>query len=270
MINIFLFLTTILTTLLAGTLLRGGNPLRDLSALRLGMPFSFTLMSILLVHEMAHYFTSRRHRVRTSLPYFIPAPTLLGTFGAVIKMKSPMPNRQALLEVGISGPLAGFVLSLVAIIIGLNLSQVISQAPPGAWRLGSSLLFSLLTYLVRGPLPEGYNLILHPMAFAGWIGLLITAINLIPAGQLDGGHITYALFGQRHFFLARLMFFIMLGLSLLWPGWIIWAALIFAFGLRHPPPLDDITPLDRKRKVLALIALLIFILTFVPIPFGHL
>lgn len=270
MINLLLFFATIITTLIAGTLPRGGNPLQDISSLRLGMPFSFTLMSILLLHELAHYFTSKRHKVRTSLPYFIPAPTFLGTFGAVIKMKSPMPNRNALLDVGIAGPLAGFALSLVAVTIGLNLSRVISHAPPGSLGLGNSILFSLITHLVKGPLPRGYNIMLHPMAFAGWIGLLITAINLFPAGQLDGGHIAYSLLGWRHSILARFMFLAMLGLALLWPGWIIWAALILAFGLSHPPPLNDITPLNRKRKILALIAFLIFILTFVPIPFGQL
>ncbi len=269
-LNLLLFLITIGTTLLVGTLRRGGNPLQDLSSLRLGMPFSFTLMSILLVHELAHYFTSRKHRVKTSLPYFIPAPTFLGTFGAVIRMKSPMPNRNALLDVGIAGPLAGFILSLIAITIGLKLSPLISHVPQGSLSLGNSLLFSFITYLVKGPLPEGYNLALHPIAFSGWIGLLITSINLLPAGQLDGGHIAYSLLGRKHSLLARFVFYAMLALGLLWPGWLFWAILIFALGLNHPPPLDDIVPLDRKRKVLAFIALLIFILTFVPIPFGHL
>lgn len=268
MINLLLFLATIITTLWAGTWLRGESPLQDLSYLRLGVPFSFTLMSILLVHELAHYFTSRCYKIKTSLPYFIPAPTFLGTFGAVIKMKSPMPNRRALLDVGISGPLAGFVLSLVAVTVGLNLSPVVSEAPEGAFELGTSALFTLMTNLTKGPLPQGYSIMLHPVAFAGWIGLLITAINLLPAGQLDGGHIAYSLLGRRHSLLARFVFFGMLGLSLLWPGWFLWALLIFAFGLKHPPPLDDITPLDKKRKVLALVALIIFILTFVPIPFG--
>lgn len=270
MINLLLFLTTIITTLLAGTWLRGGNPLQDISDLRLGIPFSFTLMSILLAHELAHYFTSIRHRVRTSLPYFIPAPTFLGTFGAVIRMKSPMPNRNALLDVGIAGPLAGFALSLAAVTIGLNLSPVVNEVPEGTLSLGASILFQLITDLVKGPLPQGHSIMLHPIAFAGWIGLLITAINLLPAGQLDGGHIAYSLLGRRHSSLARLMFFIMLGLSLLWPGWLLWAILIFAFGLEHPPPLNDIAPLDKKREILVFVAFLIFILTFVPTPFGHL
>ncbi|NOX97485.1 MAG: site-2 protease family protein [Nitrospirae bacterium] len=270
MLNVLLFLITIITTLFVGTLRRGGNPLQDLSSLRLGMPFSFTLMSILLVHELAHYFTSRRHKVKTSLPYFIPAPTFLGTFGAVIRMKSPMPNRNALLDVGISGPLAGFVLSLVAIVIGLNLSPVIGVTPQKTLGLGSSLLFSLMAHLAKGSLPAGYSIALHPIAFAGWIGFLITSINLLPAGQLDGGHIAYALLGRKHSLVARFVFFAMLGLSLFWIGWFIWAILIFFMGEKHPPPLDDITPIDKKRKVLALIALLIFILTFIPTPFGSL
>lgn len=269
MINILLFLATIITTLGAGTWLRGGNPFQGLSDLHLGIPFSFTLMSILLTHELAHYFTSLHHKVKTSLPYFIPAPTLLGTFGAVIKMKSPMPNRNALFDVGISGPLAGFVLSLVAVIVGLNLSPMVSDVPKGTLSLGTSILFQLITYLIKGPLPQGYSIMLHPIAFAGWIGLLITAINLLPAGQLDGGHIAYSFLGQRHSFLARLMFFIMLGLSLLWIGWLLWAFLILIFGLKHPPPLNDIAPLDKKREILVFVALAILILTFVPIPLGH-
>ena len=270
MLNILLFLLTILTTLLVGTLRRGGNPFRDISSLHLGMPFSFTLISILLVHELAHYFTSRRHKVRTSLPYFIPAPTFLGTFGAVIKMKSPMPNRNALLDVGIAGPLAGFVLSIVAVAVGLNLSQIVrGEISEGSLRLGNSIIFSLIAHLVKGPLPQGYNIVLHPIAFAGWIGLLITAMNLLPAGQLDGGHIAYAFLGRKHSLVARFVFYAMLGFSLFWRGWLVWAILIFALGLRHPPPLNDITPLDRKRKILALIAFLIFIITFVPAPFGH-
>lgn len=270
MINLLLFLATVITTLIAGASLRTDNFFQAIRNLRLGMPFSFTLMSILLVHELAHYFTSRRYRVRTSLPYFIPAPTFLGTFGAVIKMKSPMPNRNALLDVGIAGPLAGFTLSLVAVTIGLNLSKVISHAPQGTLGLGNSILFSLIARLVKGTLPEGHNIMLHPIAFAGWFGLLITAINLLPAGQLDGGHIAYSLFGWKHSLVARFTFYAMLGLGLLWPGWLLWAILIFVMGEKHPPPLNDITPLGRKRKVLALIAFLIFILTFVPTPIGYL
>ncbi len=270
MLSILLFLATIGTTLLVGTFRRGGNPFQDLGSLRLGMPFSFTLMSILLLHELAHYFTSRRYGVKTSLPYFIPAPTFLGTFGAVIRMKSPMPNRRALLDVGIAGPLAGFVLSVIAVTIGLSLSQVVTNAPKGTLVLGNSLLFKFISRLVKGPLPVGYSIVLHPMAFAGWIGLLITAMNLLPAGQLDGGHIAYALLGRKHSLLARFIFYALLAFGLLWPGWLIWAILIFALGLRHPPPCNDTMPLDRKRKVWALIAFLIFILTFVPAPFGHL
>jgi len=180
-----------------------------------------------------------------------------------------MPNRRALLDVGISGPLAGFILSVIAVTIGLGLSQVATNAPPGTLSLGNSLIFKFISRLVKGPLPAGYNIVLHPMAFAGWIGLLITAMNLLPAGQLDGGHIAYALLGRKHLLLARFIFYALLAFGLLWPGWFIWAILIFALGLRHPPPLNDIMPLDKRRKVWALIAFLIFILTFVPTPFGH-
>ncbi len=270
MINLLLFLATIGTTLLAGTLHEGGNPFKDISSLRLGIPFSFTLLSILLCHELAHYFTARAHKARTSLPYFIPAPTFLGTFGAVIKIKSPLPNRKALLDVGIAGPLASFILSTVAVAIGLNISEVVSEAPKGSLTLGDSILFSLIARIVKGQLPEGYDIMLGPVAFAGWIGLLITAMNLLPVGQLDGGHISYSFLGRWHFVLAIFMFLAMLGLSLLWPGWFIWAFLILALGLRHPPPVNDRMTLDRRRKLLALIGLIMFILTFVPTPFPYL
>lgn len=270
MINAVLFLVTLGTTLLAGTLQRGGNPFQDFSQIRLGVPFAFTLLGILGVHELGHYFMARRHRTNVSLPYFIPAPTLLGTFGAVIRMRSPLPDRKALLDVGAAGPLVGFCFALLATIVGLDLSEVIRTPPQGALVLGNSLLFALTARIVKGPLTEGYDILLHPVAFAGWIGLLVTSINLFPAGQLDGGHITYSLFGRRHSLIAKGAFGAMFCLGFLWPGWFFWAGLILILGLKHPPPLEDIHEVDMKRKVVGLIAFLILILTFVPVPFGYL
>ncbi len=267
-LNVLLFVLTVGTTLIAGALHSGANPLKDPRNLRLGIPFSFTLLSILLFHEFAHYFTAKAHKTKSSLPYFIPAPTFLGTLGAVIKMKSPFPHKSALLDVGIAGPLGSFTLSIAATAFGLLMSPVVDAVPEAGMHLGDSIIFSVIARLVKGPIPEGYDVVLNPIAFAGWIGFLITAMNLLPAGQLDGGHISYSLFGKWHGLVARVVVLLLLGFGFFWSGWFLWSAFIVAFvGLRHPPPLDSITPINKKRKLLGILALLILIITFVPVPF---
>jgi membrane-associated protease RseP (regulator of RpoE activity) len=268
-LHISLFVLTVLSTLLVGAVQTGADLIEEPSKIYKGIPFSLTLMIILLSHELSHYFSSRKHGVDATLPYFIPAPTIFGTFGAFIKMKSPIVTRKALIDIGASGPIAGFIISVIATIIGLNMSEIVSSAQAkGALNLGDSLLFSLLSRIVLGVTPSDSDILLNPVAFAGWIGLFVTSINLIPVGQLDGGHIAYALFGEKHNRLSFILIFVMglFGLFL-WEGWFVWAVLLLILGLRHPPVIYWEVPLDPKRKFIGWLALVIFILTFIPTPF---
>jgi membrane-associated protease RseP (regulator of RpoE activity) len=267
-LHILLFVLTFITTLLAGALLAGVTPWRNPEKIYLGFPFSLTLLIILLTHELSHYFMSRRHNVSATLPYFIPAPTIVGTFGAIIKMRPPIPDRRSLIDIGASGPIGGFLIALIAVIIGLHLSEVrLAEELQEGISLGNSLLFYFLTKIVLTIESDKYSVLLHPVAFAGWVGLLVTSLNLLPIGQLDGGHITYALLGEKHEKVSKLMLplLVLLGI-LLWSGWIIWAFLMVLFGYRHPPVVYPQIQLDRKRKLLGWIALIIFIITFTPIP----
>ncbi len=270
-LHIILFLSTLVTTTMAGALQNGVNPLSDPWNITSGLPFAITLMTILLVHEMGHYLMSRHHGVQATLPYFIPAPSFIGTFGAFIKMDSPPPDRRSLFDVAAAGPLAGLVLAIPAVIVGLQLSTVSpDEGTGGGIALGSSLLLSFLSQMTLGPLPEDANIIMHPIGFAGWIGLFVTALNLLPVGQLDGGHVVYALFGQRHIWISRLALAAILSLGLLrwWDGWLIWGLLLIFMGVRHPPPLDPTTPLDLKRQLIAWLTLAILAVTFIPVPFS--
>jgi len=266
-VNLLLFGLTVITTLFAGAVQSGGNPFKDIASLRLGIPFSFTLLSILLFHEIAHYVAARVHGTASTLPYFIPAPTFLGTFGAIIRMKSPLADRKALIDVGIAGPLASFVFSIAAVSIGLFQSPIVSSVPEGSLHLGNSIIFSGMVRLINGHIPEGYDIVLNPVAFAGWIGFFVTAMNLIPVAQLDGGHIAYALLGEKHVLAARVVILILLAFGFLWLGWFVWVVLITGFGLKHPAPSDDISPVNRGRKLLGILAFGILIITFVPAPF---
>ncbi len=274
LINIILFLSTLITTVAAGALMADGNLLPEPLKIYRGLPFSLTLLTILGVHELGHYFVSKKRKVECSLPYFIPIPppfSLLGTFGAFIKMKSTVTDRAVLIEIGLAGPLFGFLVAVLAVVIGLSYSEVRQAGPEVAQSLtfGSSLLFSGLTWLVLGVYTGSQEIIvLHPMAFAGWIGFLVTSLNLLPAGQLDGGHIIYALVGGRFRLMTRVVFVILLGLGYFWPGWFFWAGIILFFGFRHPPLLDEYSPLPWTHKALALIGGLIFLGTFVPVPFS--
>ncbi|HEX9443979.1 MAG TPA: site-2 protease family protein [Candidatus Binatia bacterium] len=264
-----LFLATFFTTTVAGAVQAGVDFISDPRQLVAGLPFSATLMSILLVHEMGHYLMSRYYRVEATLPYFIPGPSFIGTFGAFIKMQSQMPHRRALFDIGAAGPLAGFVLSVPAVVVGFRLSTIGPADPSGGISLGSSLLLTFLSKLTLGVVPDDVNILLHPIGAAGWVGLFVTALNLLPAGQLDGGHVTYAMFGKRAVWLARLTLAALATLAItgLWSGWWVWALLIFFTGVRHPPPVDPDTPLDRKRKILGWVVLAILAVTFIPTPF---
>lgn len=252
--HILLFLLTFFSTFLVG-----------------GVFYALTLMAILLAHEMGHYFMSRHYRVRATLPYFIPFPfPPFGTLGAIIKTKSPIPNRKALIDIGVAGPLSGLVLALPAIALGLLWSKPVpvSHLPETTIRLSSPPFFSFLEKVLVGPLPKDYDLVLHPMAYAGWVGLFVTALNLLPIGQLDGGHVIYAVFGPRSRMVFRWTMVALLATALFVNvGWLVLIALLIGIGYRHPPPLDDLTPIDAKRKVLAFLTVLVFFSSFTPVPF---
>ena len=269
-IHIVLFGATLLTTTLAGTFQAGGNPLSDPFALVLGLPFALTLLLILLSHEMGHYLLARIHGVWASLPYFIPGPPFfVGTFGAFIRMKSAPANRSALFDIGAAGPWAGVVFAIPAVIIGLALSEVKPLGPPSASGiiLGDSLLFSALITLVLDVTPDEVRVILHPIALAGWFGLFVTFLNLLPVGQLDGGHVVYSLFGPLHRWIARAFLLVILVLGFQgWNGWFVWVVLLAILGIDHPPTDDPVLPLDRKRTIYGWCTVGLFVLTFTPVP----
>ncbi|GAB4537530.1 MAG: site-2 protease family protein [Thermodesulfovibrionia bacterium] len=269
-LHVLLFILTFITTLIAGAMLSGIDPLKNPDKIYLGLPFSLTLLLILLTHELSHYFMSRRHNVSVTLPYFIPAPSLIGTFGAIIKMKPPIYDRRALIDIGSAGPIGGFIVAVIATVIGLDLSEVRpleEVKETGGLSLGGSILFNLLTRVVLDIEIDNYNVILHPVAFAGWIGLLVTSLNLLPIGQLDGGHISYALFVDKHERIARFSIpaLILLGI-LFWEGWLLWAVLMIVIGYKHPPVVYPMIELDEKRRFIGWLALFIFIITFTPMP----
>jgi len=269
-LHVVLFLLTVASTVVAGAIHQGVNPVKYPGQLYKGIPFSATLIIILLSHELSHYFTSKKHKTSSTLPYFIPAPTIIGTFGAVIKMKSPILSRSALIDIGASGPIVGFIFSVIACMAGLEMSKTFVKVEPGmeAYGLGNSLLFYLLTEIfVKVNPPEGFELMLHPVAFAGWIGLLVTSLNLMPAGQLDGGHIAYAFLGPRHRLVSALLVLFLIFMGFFYVGWLVWAGVLMILGLRHPPVYHWEAPLDRRRKWIGAIALVIFIITFMPEPF---
>ena len=272
-----LFLLTVFTTLWAGayqtktTLFQG--PWRflteDPSVLWKGIPFSATLLGILVTHEFGHYLLSRIHRTPASLPLFIPGfPQLVGTFGAIIRMRGPISNRKALFDIGVAGPLAGFVIAVVALAVGLHWSEVVVDAGiTDTFRLGPSLLLDAFIWLFIGQVPFGHVVDLHPMAAAAWFGLFITSLNLIPIGQLDGGHVAYALWGERQRTVAFALLPLLLFLGFTgWPGWFVWVAMAGLFGFGHPPILDPEVSLGRRRVWIGRLTVIIFVLTFSPIP----
>lgn len=275
-INLILFIITLFTTLLTGAYWAGANPLDSWTNIFKGIPFSFSLILILLSHELGHYVVSRYHNMDVSLPYFLPAPPFfspIGTFGAFIKIKSPIRDKRSLLDVGAAGPLVGLIVTVPILVAGLKMSRIIQPAEMAEGKavsiqLGSSLLFELISRITLGIVPHDYHIILHPVAFAGWIGILVTSMNLMPVGQLDGGHIIYAILGERARALSSIVIVALLFLGFkFWNGWLIWAILLLVLGRRHPPPMDSWTPLDRKRKIIGVISIAAFIITFIPVPF---
>lgn len=276
LVHLLLFLATVVTTTAAGAFQAGANLFAKPWLIYQGLPFSASVLLILTAHEMGHYVMSRRHRLDASLPYFLPGPPfpppLPGTFGALIRIRSPILDKRALIDVGCSGPLLGMLATLPVLVVGLHLSRVVT-APAKMMdaftiQLGEPLLFRLMCWWLLGPLGPQDHVLLHPVAFAGWLGLLITALNLLPVGQLDGGHVIYALWPNWH----RRISIICLGLLVVcglvtWKGWLLWAALLGVLGFRHPPPYCQWLPLDRRRTFLGILTIVVFILTFTPSPF---
>ena len=264
---VILFLATLLTTLAAGAFQQGINPFTSPGLLWRGIPFSLPLLLILGAHESGHYWMSRKYRIDVTLPYFLPAPSLIGTFGAFIRMKSPIMDRRALLDIGVAGPLAGMLVAIPVLLVGLSLSRVVPQVPGGGIRIGSSLLFSLFSWIIHGSLPGTMDLMLHPAAFAGWIGFLVTSLNLLPVGQLDGGHVAYAVLGSRQRVIAMMVVALLLVLGITgWNGWLLWAAILFVMGINHPPVVYEWVPLDRRRRIIGWVTLALFAATFTPVP----
>jgi membrane-associated protease RseP (regulator of RpoE activity) len=267
-LHIILFILTLLCTLVAGALQQGVNPIENPWLIWRGIPFSFTLLMILGAHEFGHYFMSRKHNIDVTLPYFIPAPSFIGTFGAFIKMKSPIMDRRILLDVGAAGPLAGMCVTVPVLLIGLYLSEIRYEAVDSGVSLGSSLFFTFMNWLIHGPLPDNANIILHPIAFSGWIGLLVTCLNLLPVGQLDGGHVAYAVIGTKQRVVSKVIIGVLVILGVTgWIGWIVWAGILFIMGTNHPPVVYDWIPLDKNRKIIGWITLSVFVMTFTPAPF---
>ncbi len=305
-VNLVMFAITLLSVIFAGALYSYDGPVPQstsgflldiLRSLPSGIPFAISLLGILLAHEFGHYLAGRYHRTHVTLPYFIPFPlSPFGTMGAFIQLKEPPRDKRILLDIGIAGPIAGLIVAIPVLIYGLSLSTVepIALAPGQGFTLeGNSLVYLLSKFVVFGkllPSPETYgglsplvywlkyfftskplpigglDVIIHPIAWAGWAGLLVTALNLIPAGQLDGGHLIYVLLGKR----ARLLWPFILGalvlLGFVWSGWWLWAGLIFLLGRIYAEPLDQITQLDPKRRVLAVVGVILFFLVFTPVP----
>jgi membrane-associated protease RseP (regulator of RpoE activity) len=277
-IGIGLFIATLLSTLFAGYWLSTSYiaflEQYNLPGIRNvylnAIAFSVSVLAILGTHEMGHKIAATLHGVKSTFPYFIPFPNILGTLGAVIRVKSPIPTRNAAIDLGSSGPIAGFVVAIPVLLIGLRLSPTlpISAAQmEGGIAFGQSLIMLFLErYIFR--IPENYVIYLHPVAIAGWVGILVTFLNLIPAAQLDGGHIARAFLGEKaHSILTFGLGLAMIGLSVVWSGWLIWGFIILLMGrIGNPGALDEVSPISPKRIVLALIVLAIFILSATPVP----
>ena len=302
-VNVILFVLTVLSLLFVGgsmsdTQVNITGPLSFVLFMLSGWPYALSLISILLAHEFGHYLMSRYHKTAATLPYFIPLPLPpLGTMGAAIVMQGTPKNKRVLFDIGVAGPLAGMVVAIPVLLLGLSMSHL-DIVRPVAGQIsmeGNSILYLLAKYLTFGkllPAPTSYgdltaigywiryfftarpipvgatDVFIHPVAFAGWAGLLVTALNLIPAGTLDGGHVVYSWFGERAGRAFPIILFALMALGLFWTGWWIWAVLLLWLGRVHAEPLDQITPLNPGRLAIAAFTILIFFLTFSPVPFS--
>ncbi|MCK4559932.1 MAG: site-2 protease family protein [Calditrichia bacterium] len=282
-INLILFIITIITTTLTGAMLIGSDPFLTLEGLAKGFPYAVAILSILGAHEMGHYLYAKKYRIYATLPYFIPffIPAFnIGTLGAFIKIRSPIPDKKALFDVGVAGPIAGFVVSLFFLFLGFSLlpdlegvkdyvTQIHDWSETGedALTLGNPILFDLIRKMMGGEHLPMYEVYHFPFIFAGWIGLFVTALNLMPIGQLDGGHISYALLGKKAKFVAIGAFIALALLNFYSTNWILWTILILlVIRLKHPPTLNDSIELDSNRRTLAWISYIIFVTCFSPMP----
>ena len=280
---VILFVLTVLSTTQAGglhyvsfiTAFSEDIPRIPLISLLLhGLWYSLPILAILGCHELGHYFACRYYRVDASRPYFLPMPFLLtGTLGAFIRIRAPIPSKRALFDIGIAGPIAGFLVAVPVLLVGMHLSTVVKVPEDfrgDIFELGEPLLFRAAEWLTFGSIPDGYSVNMHPMAFAAWFGMLATALNLFPIGQLDGGHISYAVLGRRSTVVTMVMVPCLIGLSFVSSSWVVWTVLtvvmLVAFGPRHPRTFDEHIPLDRGRLYLALFALVMFVLCVTPPP----
>lgn len=237
------------------------------SNLLLGLPFSLTLMFILFAHEMGHYLYARHYRVYATLPFFVPFPSLIGTLGAFIRIKSPIPSRAALFDIGIAGPIAGFIPACIALVTGLSLSRPLATAPPADFQLGFPLAFHLVARMLHIGVPLT-SLSLHPIAAAAWVGLFATALNLLPGGQLDGGHIAFSISPRFHRWISILTVVALVPLHwYFWMGWLLWAFLLNI--MRRHPVVPDHPGVEVQRRLIAVFAALMLILSFTPVPFTH-
>ena len=303
-VNIVLFVLTVFSVMLVGATPEGplpdglgGQLLAMLKSIFTGWPFAVSMLGILLAHEFGHYLMSRYHKTPATLPYFIPLPiSPLGTMGAAILMKGVPKNKRILFDIGVAGPLAGMVIAIPVLFLGLKLSTLGSVDPsPGSFIEGNSLIYLFAKFVVFGKLlPEpasfngmspilywlryfftgqpspigGMDVFIHPVAFAGWAGLLVTALNLVPAGTLDGGHVVYSLFGEKARKAFPYLIVIMVALGVFWSGWWLWAFLLFWLGRVNAETLDQITPLDSNRRMVAIFVIILFLLVFTPVPFS--
>jgi membrane-associated protease RseP (regulator of RpoE activity) len=274
-INYLLFVATIFTTTLAGSLQWVG--IKEADIMDLISPqylfdgfifFSIPLLAILGIHEMGHYYVSKRHNLDTSLPFFIPLPPpfILGTFGAIISTREPIPNRKTLLDVGVAGPLSGFVIAIFVCIAGLFLMQQNPVIMPPSEN-GIIIIYPLLLQGLSNFFSIPVDAVMHPSLFAGWVGLFLTSINLLPVGQLDGGHIARALLKEKHKYASWTVVILIMGAGLFNTGFFILAILIlFLIGTKHNPPLNELTSLDTKRIIIGILAIIIFVISFAPFP----
>jgi len=286
-LHVLLFLLTIVTTTWVGVYHYLGFladfrtltqvPASGVGLLARGLWYSVTILAILGCHELGHYVACRYYDVDASLPFFLPVPiSITGTLGAFIRIREPIPQKRMLFDIGIAGPLAGFAVAVPALFIGIWMSHV-ARVPPNfdGVELGEPLLFKAAEYLICGSIPDSYSLNLHPIAFAAWFGLLATALNLFPIGQLDGGHICYSVLGPKSTYVTVGSIVIAILLAARFSSsWIVWTGLMVLmlvfFGPRHPRVFDEEVPLDRTRKILAVLALVIFVLCFTPAPISEL
>lgn len=303
-VNVILFVITVFSVMLAGATPDGplpadfgGQMLALLRSIFSGWPFALAMLGILVAHEFGHYFVSRFHKTPATLPYFIPFPfSPLGTMGAAILMKGVPKNKRILFDIGVAGPLAGMLVAIPVLFVGLRLSSLGSiDASPGSFIEGNSLMYLFAKFAVFGKfLPEpasfgnmppflywlryfftgqpspigGTDVFIHPVAFAGWAGLLVTALNLVPAGTLDGGHVVYSLFGQKARKAFPYLIVLMAVLGFFWSGWWLWAFILFWLGRVNAETLDQITPLDSNRRMVAILVIVLFVLVFTPVPFS--